>query len=364
MTLILAIAILFVFAAPAAILSLALCGVMERYGPRDVPDGGRKTQAQATPTAGGVGFLIAALAGVLMLAAADASLFELPAGGAMLPMLIMIAGAVVLGLIDDVADLPVIPRLAALAGLSLFGAAFSLPDIPLHGPTGHAVMLPTVLSVAGAALFIFVMTNAVNFMDGANGFVASALLPAFAALALYPVLAVPDFYDALWTTPLPTALAATALAGALVGFLAWNASGRLFMGDAGALGLGAAFAGLSCLCVAIYSSGATRVSVWFPATLALPILVDVFMTLVWRFRQGEELMEAHRDHAYQLFLRDDWPHAMVAGLWARLASVCAVAGLIAALAGPLWSFWVFIALLAVGVWLWVRQRRLYFPDGA
>jgi phospho-N-acetylmuramoyl-pentapeptide-transferase len=74
--------------------------------------------------------------------------------------------------------------------------------------------------------------------------------------------------------PLEVALIASAAAGALVGFLWWNASpARIFMGDTGALALGSLIAGLA---------AATR------TVLLVPILglLFVIITVTWIMQIG------------------------------------------------------------------------------
>ena len=67
------------------------------------------------------------------------------------------------------------------------------------------------------------------------------------------------------------------LLGAIIGFLIHNLRGKLYAGDAGSLGLGALFASLGLI---------SGLQVWTVATLALPFLIDVLMTLIWRAKHG------------------------------------------------------------------------------
>jgi UDP-N-acetylmuramyl pentapeptide phosphotransferase/UDP-N-acetylglucosamine-1-phosphate transferase len=336
--------------------SLFVCGLMIRFGPKDAPDGGRKTQAAPVPSSGGVGILAGAAAGLVALTARGADLTGLLTA----PPLAGLAGfcvfAALLGWLDDAKGLPAAAKLLALSGAAT-GAALlgTAPAAVTLG--GAAMLLPGAVGVMAAAAVIFVMANALNFMDGANGIAMGTALIILTVLVLLlaPSAALrPDRPDLALLAGLLLASAA-----ALGGFLFWNLRGRLYAGDAGALSVG----GLIGAASVIYASVGP---VLVPLTLCLPLLVDVFMTLAWRARRGERLMQAHRDHAYQLLLRAGWPHVQVARLWWGLTAVCAgavVAGPFAAQAGaydagglPV-DVLVFGVLLAAGVGLWLRQRR-------
>ncbi|MEK7425436.1 MAG: phospho-N-acetylmuramoyl-pentapeptide-transferase [Actinomycetota bacterium] len=104
--------------------------------------------------------------------------------------------------------------------------------------------LGTVGWVIWAGLIIFATTNAVNVTDGLDGLAAGSALFgffAFAAIAFWGFRN-PEIYGSL-VNPYDLAVFAAAFAGACAGFLWWNAApARIFMGDVGALGLGAALA--------------------------------------------------------------------------------------------------------------------------
>ncbi|MFN4023976.1 MAG: glycosyltransferase family 4 protein [Hyphomonas sp.] len=335
-------------AAAAFLVSLLVCGLMIRLGPRDAPDGGRKTQARAVPSAGGLGVLagIAAALAVASLAPppgidhAFAGIAHDALAGPMLLVLI----ASLLGFADDRFNLPAGRKLGVLAAAALLAALYG-PHIdhfwlPGTGPDGAA--LPLMLALAGAALWLFVMANAVNFMDGANGIAmgsAAIMLAALAVIAAPPPGAAPGIL----------LLILMAAVAALLGFLVWNLTGRLYAGDTGALAMGALIGGAGL-------AAASVTSVWVPALVVLPILTDVFLTLIWRARHRRPLMQAHRDHAYQLFLRAGWSHLKVAGLWWALSLISGAAAVLGARAGPASAFGLFAILLATGILFWVWQR--------
>ncbi len=322
-------------------LSILLCFLVIRFGVKDAPDGGRKTQKAPVPTAGGIAIFAALAVGLFL----TGDLPDLPGNG--LPALaLFVLASVIIGFFDDVAGLNPKLKLVLLALVSLLAAYFGPRLGHFHLPfgPGEGYGLPVWISVAGVALWLFVMANATNFMDGSNGLAMGSAMLMFAAFAvLLYWLAIRDPGTGVeMAMSHTTAIAAAATSG----FLVWNMAGRLYAGDAGSLGVGALLgaAGLVVAC---------RLTVWEPVILTLPFLVDVFMTLLWRARAGRHLFDAHRDHAYQLFLRAGWPHSRVAALWAGMTLVCG-AGLLGL--GPLWGAQVIFALLALGIGLWIWQR--------
>ncbi|KCZ96381.1 glycosyl transferase family protein [Hyphomonas hirschiana VP5] len=342
------IALSLVWAAAPLIISFLVCALMIRLGPKDAPDGGRKTQSRPVPSAGGVGVLAGVL-GALFLASLlqpgglgnpVATLAQIALAGPML--LVLIAG--LLGFADDRLNLPAGRKLLILAAAALLAAIYG-PHVThfwLPGANGSGYVLPAFLAIAGAALWLFIMANAVNFMDGANGIAmgsAAILLAALAVITAPPTGSAPGILFLLLV----------AAAAAVCGFLAWNLAGRLYAGDTGALAIGALMGGAG------LSAGVIH-SVWVPATLALPILLDVILTLIWRARLGRPLMQAHRDHAYQLFLRAGWSHLQVAGLWWGFCLITSLAAITGARngAGVAAALFAFMFLAGSALWGWQR----------
>jgi phospho-N-acetylmuramoyl-pentapeptide-transferase len=96
-----------------------------------------------------------------------------------------------------------------------------------------------------AVLVFYAMTNAVNLTDGLDGLAAGSSIFAFAAftvIAFWGFRHTDVYSDESF---LDTAVVAAAMLGACAGFLWWNAApARIFMGDTGALAIGAGVAAL------------------------------------------------------------------------------------------------------------------------
>lgn len=338
------------FLALSFAVSVVTCALVKRTGIVDAPDGVRKQQTTAVPRLGGVAIAAGAVGGGLLgfvililirgegfgagMADFSAAMRAFLIGQE--PLLALVIGAFVLGLWDDIWTANTKLKLLLLAALCLGAAATGLVPLDLTSPWG-AVTLPALL-IVGSAAWLLVFTNAVNFIDGANGIAMGSLLIMFIGLSICGAVGGAWSFSVWWF----------ALFGAIAGFLLNNLRGSLYVGDAGALGFGALFAALG------LRSG---LEVWTVATLALPFLIDVLMTLIWRARQGRNWLEPHLDHAYQRLIAAGWSHLDVAILYWGMSAAAGAAAYIAVRGGGAAPFAVFWGLCFAGIILWTRHRR-------
>ncbi len=346
--------ILFAMIVVPFLVSLLVCWLMIRHGPKDAPDGARKTQAAPVPSSGGVGImagLVAAVGALSVLGAPIADVLSTPPLAGVVTFTIL---AALIGWVDDAYGMKAMTKLLALLGAA--AAATLAGPQPVQIWIGGELAIPALLGAAAAMVFMFVMANAVNFMDGANGIALGTCLIILAVMGM--MMAPNAIFSPGQSGQAMLMTLLFAAAAAIAGFLVWNLQGQLFAGDAGSLSVG----GLIGAAVMMFAmNGPVLVAL----TLCLPILIDVFLTLAWRAKQGRPLMQAHRDHAYQLLLRAGWGHGQVARLWWGMTALCSgavIAGPFAAAAGaygpqplPL-DVVVFFAMLTAGSALWVRQR--------
>jgi Fuc2NAc and GlcNAc transferase len=293
--------------------------VVMAAGLMDAPTAVRKVHRAPTPTAGGLGI---AFAFALALAAALHPMSGLLVGaiepGAAADLAGCVAAAfalLVIGVIDDAWPLSPRRKFALMMTVAFTFTALAARADGLSIAPGLAVPLPTVLAIAGSALFYFTLVNAVNFMDGANGLAIGSTAIGVAGLG-----AIAAAHEA------PSlALACATATAAMAGFLVWNfPSGRIFAGDAGSLFCGALAAGLSL--VAVQDAG---VSVFVPPILFFPMLADVLLTLAWRVGRKRPALRSHRDHLFQIGLRHGLSHRRITLTYWIVAIHC---GLVAFLA--------------------------------
>lgn len=321
-----------------AALAWALTRVLVRVGPSDPPRD-RGLHVAPTPTAGGVAVIAAVAVGMAGVAFGAPQSEDAWRVGALLA----IAGGLGLfSLADDLWDFGAKAKLAVhvLAALAFAVFVARVEVLPLG--LGAEAAIGPVAGVIGTALWLLVVMNAVNFMDGANGLAPGAQVVAFLALFLVaPVEQAAVF-----------ALAVAAF-GAAAGFVGWNVTGKIFQGDAGALFASFLFGGL---CVLIADAGTA--TPWYGGFVMLPLLVDVLWTLAARARRGAPLLQAHREHLYQLYLaRTGMPHAAVSLIVWGLAFLSGLIGVLVQAFAPDASLGVLVALTVLLSYGWLRGRK-------
>ena len=142
---------------------------------------------------------------------------------------------VIVGILDDVFDLPAVVKLAGqVAGaLAALGYGVTLRVIPQDW--AGAVWLNFLLTI----LWFLTVTNAIQFLDGMDGLAAG-----LGAIASFFISV-----TALQTSQSYLMFLSAALLGACLGFLPYNfrpgAAARVFLGDGGASFIGFSLAGLA-----------------------------------------------------------------------------------------------------------------------
>jgi UDP-N-acetylmuramyl pentapeptide phosphotransferase/UDP-N-acetylglucosamine-1-phosphate transferase len=310
--------------------SLAICGFMCWAGLGDASDS-RSAHQGTIPTSGGVG-LLAGMGVALCAAALIFPNLSLPRGFASVISLLFAVG--MLGLVDDALTLGAKSKFGIMIAISaatvwLIGAPTQLPF--LNGP----IALPSALGFSGAMLWIFVVLNAVNFMDGSNGMIGASLL--IANLGLFGAGIAGGSAITLLLSGLSVMI--------ILGFLPYNLRQRahIFLGDVGSLSLGFLFA--VTVLFLIQDTPDKTLHLVGPI-LILPLLADVLLTLVRRVRNRENLLEAHNTHLYQRLIRHGLGHPVVRWFYVLAALVCANVVVIGASRG--WLDQLHIPLMLVG----------------
>jgi len=196
----------------------------------------------------------------------------------------------VFGMLDDRVDIPAIGQAAVIVAAGLVAALMGARVDFVTDPRGGMIWLGKG-AVLAAVAWIFLVTKAVDMVDGLDGLAAGISAIAGASLALMglgrhqPELAV-------W---------AAALSGACVGFLRYNFSpATIFMGTVGAQFLGFMLAGLSI--VGPFKMAAAVTLILPILVLGVPVLDAVRVVLV-RVAKGRPASAAARDHVHHILLR-------------------------------------------------------------
>ena len=229
----------------------------------------RSSHSQPTPRGGGLAPAIAIAIALVAAGSVDSR--------TQVAMLIAIGAFGLIGLVEDLAGVPVLWRFV----LQLAAAAAVAPWLLADLGGQRAVAL---LGGAIALLFVVAYVNAFNFMDGINGISVAQTLVAGATW--YVVGQVEDIAS--------FATAGAVAAAAALAFAPFNfPHARVFLGDVGSYALGAA---LAVLAVVGLRAGIAPEAVLAPLSL---YVADTGATLVRRFRRGEPWYRPHRDHVYQ-----------------------------------------------------------------
>jgi len=300
-------AALAVFVVTAVLVDLLVL-IAARWRLVDLPN---RRSAHALPTARGGGLAIVLTTAVACLGLVfrwPPSTFAILAG--LLGPCLTIAWV---GVLDDVRPLPAVARLVlqvvvAVGITAVLGPlrAVDLPGLP-RLELGPAAWPLTVLWIVG-------MTNAFNFLDGADGMAALAAVVGGAGIAALG-----------WSTRmhLPMMLAAF-VAAAAGGFLVFNwHPARIFMGDVGSGFLGTFLAALP-----LMFPEAEKPEVFVPAVLALwPAIFDPFVSVLRRIWNGANPLQPHREFFFHRLIRSGVSHATAALLYGGLAAAGAAIGL-------------------------------------
>jgi len=275
----------------------------------DAPNTSHKTHKDPVPYLGGVGIILGILAvsfGALIYKHAESKNFWLA--------LSVLGPALVLGLIglwDDIKNLPPLPRFIAQTIAGVFTSAILISSSTVGTPTGSQTLDAIVTTI-----WIVGICNSINFFDNLDGGAAGTIAISSIALTILGINGHQYLVGGL----------AAVTAGATVGFLLWNKSpARIYMGDAGALFLGILIASLT---IRLHPSAETQwTSFATPLLLiAVPIL-DTSVAVLSRLRRKISPFQGGRDHLSHRLVRAglERPQAAIT-LWvlSGFFAMCAV----------------------------------------
>ena len=313
--------LLLVFAVAALVTWAAIRYALKRQL-FDLP-GERRSHRISTPRGGGIGIVVSQL-----LACALGAVWLPHAAMVLLVFALGLALVAGIGWWDDHRPLPALPRLFVH-----LAAALLLGWLVWHGTANvWKTLLCTLLAVS--------LINIWNFMDGINGLASSqAIIVAVGAGLLLP----PPYAAAGW-----------ALAMGCAGFLPFNfPRARIFMGDVGSGALGYLVAGLLSLGICVTDMA-------LPLWLMLPaaFFIDAGFTLLGRIVRGEPWMQAHTQHLYQCWVKNEWSHVFVTSLYMLFSIVGTILAALFAGLSPEWGWAGGFTWVAVGTvaWFFLRAR--------
>jgi UDP-GlcNAc:undecaprenyl-phosphate GlcNAc-1-phosphate transferase len=306
-----------------------------RYGAVvDPSSDARHVHTKPTPTLGGaamfVGFLVA------MAVASHMHQFHQMFAQSSEPFgLILGAGVMfIVGTLDDLIDVSPPAKLAGmilaaslLAGFGVTMFYFRMPFNWFHTDT---VVLSTQMATLVTVLWVVVMCNAINLIDGLDGLAAGVVAIGGGALFLFADrLFKQGFLDGTNIGPLVAIIAV----GVCVGFLPfnWNPA-RIIMGDAGALFLGVLLAVPTITIGGRTDHAFSGNTFFFFGPLLIPVvilgvpLVDTGFSFVRRIVHRQRWHQADAGHMHHRLMRlGHGPRRTVLILWAWTALLSGVA---------------------------------------
>ncbi|MGR5231112.1 UDP-N-acetylglucosamine--undecaprenyl-phosphate N-acetylglucosaminephosphotransferase [Vibrio rotiferianus] len=230
----------------------------------------------------------------------------------------------ILGLFDDLFDMPAFIRLIIISMVSIilivsegwtlyyFGDLLGIGDIYLN----DLITPITIIAIIGGI-------TAFNMIDGMDG------LLGFMALVLFLALSVLFYVSG----DVKNAAFCLMFIAALVPYLAWNLGHKhkVFMGDAGSL-----FIGFTVVWLLIHASkpitfGFCSTAVIKPVTalwlVAIP-LMDMARVIIMRLFQGKSIFKPDRSHIHFLLLDCGFKSNHILFGLVLLSSICAVVGIL------------------------------------
>ena len=292
----------------SAMCSFMIYKVAHRFALIDVPNE-RSSHVIPTPRGGGIGICLAfIIIGIFVIKNYSFTI---------------IAGTMGLfGFLDDCFDISSKTRLTRLIFPFIIATAVIL---------SFRGMPDSIISLFLFMFWIVFVTgtaNFFNFMDGINGIAGLTDVVGFGLIA---------FFSFFIANEPDVALMSIALVAGCLGFLPFNfPRAKVFMGDGGSLLLGFVFASFAVKLSA-------NISIFFCLVMFLcTFYADAIVTILYRWRRGENLLKAHRGHLYQYLSNElRLPHWKVSLVYALVQFVFGVLALLAYRKELVWQFAVF-----------------------
>ena len=306
----------------------------------DQPNASHKSHKKPVPYLGGVAIII----GIITISYSTSLISNFTSTTFWLATSVL-GPALALGLIglwDDVKDLPPLPRFIAQSIAGIFTASILIITNNVANPTGSNFFdaVITIFWVVG-------ICNSINFFDNLDGGAAGTVAISSAVLA----------YLALTGDQYLIAALAIVTTGATLGFLVWNKNpAKIYMGDAGALFLGVLLATLT---IRFEPNAKTQIGSYLMPVflLAVPIL-DTTVAVISRLRRHISPFQGGQDHLSHRLIRAGLSRKQAAlSLWILSALYGAVAIFISRVDLNVEKY-----LVAAGLSLWVFLFILFFKQ--
>ena len=289
----------------------------------------RRVHTQPTPMLGGLAMFMGFLAAMAVAWRMDAftTLFTDNSE----PLGVVVAAAIIflVGLLDDVHELSAPAKVTGMVVAGLVLAYFGVTMFYFRVPFLDVVALGQDLTPLVTVLWLILMANAINLIDGLDGLAAGIVAIASGAFFLYG-----QRLDQLGLLAAPNIgpLVAIIVLGLCLGFLPYNFNpARIFMGDSGALLLGLLMATSTSVVGgrADPNQAFSGQTYFFFAPLFIPLLIlgvpllDTVFAVVRRASRRQGVATADKDHLHHRLMRighGQRRSVLILWLWTALLS--------------------------------------------
>lgn len=320
-------------AVTTAVAIAAALPVLRRLHMVDVPTD-RSSHARPTLRGGGVAIVVGSLVAF--------TTSPVIGQGRSISLVMFATACGVVGLVDDIGDLAILPRLVLQLLFAAVAVTWLLPGSTASAPWRIFVGVAVVVWLVG-------YVNAYNFFDGINGI---AVAQAVTAGATWYAM------GRLEEAPTAFVLAAIVITASCAAFAPFNFPGAVvFLGDVGSYFIGG---WLAVVAVIGMRAGIHPEAILAPLTISL---ADTVVTRIRRLLQGGSWYLPIRSHAYQRLTQFGWSHTRTTLVAFGAMSVCGalgVAGLSDSLAvrAVVMVGLVFVAGCYLSLPAWVGRTRL------
>ncbi len=324
----------------------------KKVGAIDVPND-RRVNKKPIPRLGGIavigGFLVSTI--FLMITTSVEGKIDFVSDNMHIKLIGFLVGLTILGivcLIDDIKGLKAVVKLVGqlIAAFIVVRCGIIIDSFKLFGDN---MVANEIFNNVITIIWIITITNAINLIDGLDGLSSGICL--IACVSLIIVFAMNE------SSPMISVLLATALAGAITGFLPYNVHpAKTFIGDVGSNFMGFAIGVISIIGVA---KTYTAIVILAPIIiLGLPILDTVWAVIrrAVKTKSIKGIFKADKGHIHHRLMQKGFTQKQSVLILYIIAVTFGMVAIILLDSG-IWKALAFIAILVIMVFIWTIEKN-------
>lgn len=299
-----------------------------RVGAVDVPKDDRRMHKHPIPRLGGLAIVIAFLLCTVLFVRMDRQLQGILLGAVII---------LVVGVLDDCMNLKALPKFIAQVAAAIVVVAHGCEIRYVSNPFSVALIDLGLLAAPVTVIWIVMMTNAVNFIDGLDGLAVGVSGISTATMLVIALLMGEE----------GVAVILAALLGACLGFIPFNFNpAQIFMGDTGSTFLGFVLASLSVQ--GLFKMYAVISFVVPFLILGVPFF-DITFAVIRRLAKHQNPMTADRGHIHHRLIDMGLSQKRSVAVVYMLTGVLGLSAVLLANTNSVKAFILFAAVLVVAV---------------